>query len=164
MTKLITITTASILLLLFCGCRDNSPTPTGSSFFSCKIDGQLFSPPYKNDWGHRSVEARLDGYNLYIDGATSERSVGITIKESGSIKLNTPYILGPNPSDNVGMYDADLDIGWYVTDSINNGQLIITSYGGRGQAITGHFYFSAYDSTKNDTVHITDGVFSMYVY
>ena len=46
-------------------------------------------------------------------------------------------------------------------DNMITGQLTITHFDQQKQIVSGTFYFDAVETTKGDTVHVTDGRFDM---
>lgn len=154
------------VLITLNSCGDDTPQPFSQVYFSCKIDGAPFNPEYKTDFGYRSIDARLEREDslLSISGDKGEKSIALFLLDPNKIAIHTPYIFNYNGSNrSVATYDSDFSVGWYITDSVNSGQAIITKLDTTNKIVEGTFYFDAYDSTKNGTVHITDGKFRAYL-
>ncbi len=151
------------VLITLNSCKEDTPQPFSQVYFSCKIDGVPFNPEYKTDFGYRSIDANKSGNSLLISADGIESGIGIGISND-RIEKNIPYKLHINSSLNSAIFKKNrFSTESYITDSINIGYIIFTELDTINNIIVGTFYFDAYDSTKNDTVHITDGKFRAYL-
>lgn len=152
----------AIMLFIISSC-DKNKNNTDTAYFSCYIDGQYFEPEKPQGLGEYPITAKLlyDGIDLRIDASKGIQNVYIGIKDTTKVKTQE-YVL----SKNMGYYPRALYYNntsgnHYETDSTYTGKASITLIDTQNMIVQGTFYFDAYNSVLNDTVHITDGKFKL---
>jgi hypothetical protein len=178
-----------LFLFAFGSCKKHKPTnpidqlppatQIGSNTFGCLVNGQavIIHKPFGDlspafGCQYQLIYPTVSGFsfNLYgtdkIDGCHF-KSVEIGLD---SIQLQeTSYSLNSLFFAKYGS-DGLVDIAngcppspllTYSTDSTIKGQLTITHLDQQKQIVSGTFYFNAVETTRGDTVRVTDGRFDM---
>ncbi len=87
--------------------------------------------------------------------------MGITKLDKIPITVST-YTLNDNLQQN-GSYDNSPQVNdIYKTDLLHTGQLHITTLDKTNKIIEGTFYFKAYNSYRNDSVSVSEGIFRLH--
>ena len=152
-----------LLLLTFLGCKKEKlprATEKGAGTFGCKIDGVLFKPYHRgglfNNVDVLSVGNR-SGFGIHADNQETDESVSIEfthLTQTGTYKLRQyPFR---------GVYQAGFrNPGWYTTDSLNTGELIITRCDTVNKIYSGRFSFTGINPNTGKIVKVTDGRFDL---
>jgi hypothetical protein len=177
-----------LFFITFYGCKKQKPsnpidqlppaTDTGANTFGCLVNGKavVIHKPFGDlspDFGceYQLIYNTVSGYSFNVYGTDVVDGCHFTSVEIGldSIQLHeTTYLLN-TPIVNYGRHGlVDIANGCppsplltYLTDSIVTGQLTITHFDQEKQIVSGTFYFDAVETTRGDTVHVTDGRFDM---
>ncbi len=157
-----------LLILLtfttFNSCKEDMPQPSPGIYFYCKIDGVTFKPEFKRDWSYKSIRAKYTYWqdstvSLLIGADNGDKRITLLITDN-EIAINKHYLLQVNSSMNSGAYTENLlGLSTHLTDSVNTGELVLTKIDKLNKIVAGQFHFTAYDSTTNEVVQITDGQF-----
>lgn len=155
--KQLTLSILSLLIIATFACnKPNSET----YYFNCKIDGKHFEPSTKASLGYYPLTAKLLNGNtqLRLHADNDDETIDIFIFSLDSSQIqNTSYQFGKiNATKTIAFYNSIL------TDSINNiGKINIIQIDKQNMTVEGNFYFDAYNSSLNDTTHITNGNFKL---
>lgn len=153
------------MLFVIVGCdKERLPKATrkGVNTFGCKIDGIVFKPYFTGGlFNNGSVLSGGNSRNFNLFGIharnqETDQSVGIEftyLRQAGTYQLRQyPYR---------GIYDAGyINPGWYTTDSVHIGELILTRCDTINKIYSGRFSFVAKDATGR-LVKITEGRFDI---
>lgn len=155
-----------LILISIISCKKDSlpkATHKGANTFGCKVDGVIFKP-YFTGGLFNNVNVLSVGnsrkYNIFVIHAQNQetdQSISIEftfIRQSGTYQLRQyPYR---------GIYDAGKrDPGWYTTDSLNTGELILTHCDTVKGIYSGKFFFTAKEANAGRIVKITEGRFDL---
>lgn len=155
-----------ILLFLICLSACNKPdnTPSSGYYFYCKIDGKEFMPTYKAELGYKNIVAKLlrNDSSLIINADIGNERISFGVNDGSVIAIKRYKLLQNRNPPGSASYKPTISIDLYETDSIHMGEVIITDLDRAKMLVKGTFYFDAYDITKNNSVHVTDGAFSLY--
>ena len=157
--------TTSLLLALYClfytSCN-RKKSNTDTAYFSCYINGQYWEPEKQKGLGEYPITAKLlyDETNLRISADKGLQRISVWIYDSTIVKT-THYQLTKTPYTPQAIYDNNLSVDDYRTDSIYTGFATIVLIDKNKMTVQGTFYFDAYNSVKKDTVHITNGKFKL---
>ena len=157
--------TTSLLLALYClfytSCNKNKNTDT--AYFSCYINGQYFEPEKQKGLGEYPITAKLlyDDTNLRISADKGIQSLSIGIFDTSKVKPKEYQLTRNAMFYSRALYYPTVSGSHYETDSIFTGIATITMLDTKNMTVQGTFYFDAYNSTLNDTVHITNGKFKL---
>ena len=151
--------------MLFCivGCKKEKlprATEKGAGTFGCKIDGMLFKPYYTGGL-FNSVEVlsigNRNGFGIHAHNQETDESVSI---EFTRLTQTGTYNLRQYPFR--GVYQAGYrNPGWYTTDSLNTGELIITRCDTINKIYSGRFSFTGIDPNTGIVIKVTDGRFDL---
>ncbi len=153
------------LLLVFIqsSCKkDNTPTVTNT--FSCKIDGKIFKPYasgglFSSGYPVLSFGNSRTSNGFGISAYNQETTQSVHIEYTFISQTGT-YTLRQYPYR--GIYSGGYaDPGWFPTDSVYTGQLILARCDTINKFYSGTFFFTAKDKTSGRIVQITEGRFDL---
>ncbi len=158
--KIVFIT--STFFLISCT-KDKLPKATekGANTFGCKVDGKFFKPYFRgglfNNVNVLRIGNNTNGFGIHAANQETHESVSIEftfITKPGVYQLRQyPYR---------GIFSAGpISPGWYTTDSLNTGELIITRCDLANNIYSGKFSFIGKDPNTGKTVKVTDGRFDL---
>lgn len=133
-------------------------------YFRCKVDGRDFKPDNCTNCSRYEVYGDT---MISIGGNMGWETVRILCKERIRLTQNfTTSLTTVRTTDRYGVasgfYMAEM-IGPlnnnYRTDSVNTGEMFVTSVDRTNRILEGNFYFTAYSPGLNKKVNITDGKF-----
>lgn len=161
------IVQALLIGTLFFSCnKEKLPkaTQAGRNTFGCKIDGIVFKPYYTGGLFN----------NVQVLGGGNNPDYGFGInatnqKTDQSIYIEFTYLTDPGTYQlrqypYRGIYEAGVqnaNYGWYQTDSVNTGELIITRCDNANGIYSGRFSFTCKDPNTGKIVRVTDGRFDI---
>jgi len=153
-----------LLLLTAMSCKKDNAT-TASNTFSCKVDGQIFKP-----YSSGGIDFFGDHYPvLSVSNSRNDNHFGVSAYNQQtiqSIAIEYTYITQPGiyklrQYPFRGIYSGGYaDPGWFPTDSIYTGQLILTRCDTINKIYSGTFFFTAKERNGR-IVQITDGRFDL---
>lgn len=160
--KQITICILALILITTLSC-DKNKNNTDTAYFSCYIDGQFFEPEKQQGLGEYPITAKLldGGIDFRIDVSKGLQNIFLWVKDSNKV-LSKPYELFNTPSYySRATYDNNTATNEYTTNAMNSGIIELKMIDNLNQTVQGTFYFDAYNSVLNDTIHITNGKFKL---
>ena len=156
--KLILILPALFFTLIFATCRKD-PGPITDFYFQCKINGKN----YILALGNNITCEILADTTLLLGGNIGFQALGIgIINITEKPTKDTVFILDNNPRCGATYKNSTITYDKYDTDSLYTGQLHIIILNKINKIIQGTFHFKAYNSYRNDSVSVTDGVFRLH--
>ena len=157
-----------LLMALVCmiSCdKDGLHLPTGKrkNTFQCKIGREIFKPYFKaglfnnNEVLAVSNSRNYNRFSLYAHNQKTSQSVAIEfpyVSGTGTYKLQQYRYRGT--------YDAGFrNPGWYTTDSVHTGELVIIKCDMARNIYAGTFYFTGIDPNTKRIVNVTNGRFDV---
>ncbi|MGH2643347.1 MAG: DUF6252 family protein [Chitinophagaceae bacterium] len=177
MKTLLSILLLSFTLFLLCCHKKEPPQPqlppatqTGAGTFGCKINGQIDTANYADNFGAFATYLHLvyppeysfeDGYFLTVHGEKRNKW-GITLKtDSLQIYEDSTYTLGSHRKGTAyAIYLNYPGTPYYTQDSLE-GKMTITKIDETNQIISGTFWFDAIDTITEEKVQVRDGRFDL---
>lgn len=157
--KKITLFSIGIILLSISACKRKS---VENYYFNCKINGQYYEPDKQGGLGEYPLTAKLQSNEtiLSIRASRSIQNIILGIYDTTIIKEQV-YQFTKTPYTSQAIYDDNLGVDDYRTDSTFTGFTTITLLDKQNMIVEGNFYFNAYSPVLNDTIQITDGKFRL---
>jgi hypothetical protein len=139
-------------------------TQIGANTFSCRVDGVIFKPVSLGGLfsGYPSVLSvgNSRNYNQFGVSAYNQQTTQRIGIEYTYLSNTGVYKLRQYPFR--GIYSGGYsDPGWFPTDSIYTGQLILTRCDTINKIYSGTFSFTAKEPNTGRVVQITDGRFDV---
>jgi len=159
----------SIIILTASSCKKDGltkETQNGANTLSCKIENKIFKP-----YSSEGIDFFSDHYPvLKVSNCSSSNRFGIYARNKATdqtifveysyISHTGAYNLRQYPYR--GIYSGGYaDPGWFTTDSVYTGQLILTRCDTINKIYSGSFSFTAKDKTSGRIIQITDGRFDL---
>ncbi len=158
-----------LLVIIQSSCKKDGltkETQIGANALSCKVDGVLFKPYsscgidfFVDHYPVLSVsnDRNSDRFGIYAYNQNTTQTIFIEYTYLTKIGV---YKLRQYPFR--GIYDGGYaDPGWFPTDSIYTGQLILTRCDTINKIYSGTFSFTAKNSSTAKIIQITDGNFDL---
>ena len=148
-------------------------TQTGANTFGCLVNGQAFLPSSNFSSGQTPYQCNYiytnGGYNFFVAGSNSDNTGGsiteialsttlLPISQGQTLTLQNYNTAGQACGEYAFITGGIL---LYSTTPRVSGQLYISKLDPVNQIVSGTFSFKAVNSTKPDTIHVTDGRFDM---
>ncbi|QLH47961.1 MAG: hypothetical protein HWD58_21605 [Bacteroidota bacterium] len=151
----------SFVMFSILSCHQNSNF-IQSTYLSCYIDGKYFEPDKGGGLGEYPLTAKLQSNEtlLTIRASREVQNVILAVYDTTGVKVLT-YQFTNTPYTPQAIYDNNLSVDNYKTDSTNTGIVNIVKIDKENLEVEGTFSFTAYNSVINDTIHVTNGKFKL---
>ncbi|MGH2643346.1 MAG: DUF6252 family protein, partial [Chitinophagaceae bacterium] len=145
-------------------------TQTGAGTFGCKINGQIDTANYADNFGAFATYLHLvyppeysfeDGYFLSINGKKRHHWYITLHADSLKVFQGSTYNLGRKEQGECSAIYTDADYNLYITQDSLNGKMTITKLDSINQIISGTFWFNAIDTITGEKVQVRDGRFDL---
>ncbi|MEX0967374.1 MAG: DUF6252 family protein [Bacteroidia bacterium] len=127
--------------------------------FKCYVNGTLWEPSKQGDMFADIVRAKLSDSVFGISADNSPERLHLNVRNPHGIVEGEYFISGSESRTNFAIYDDNLSIDRYITDTHHTGTLVITKIDRSSRIISGTFEFEAWNETRQKVVRVSKGEF-----
>jgi hypothetical protein len=138
-------------------------TQTGAGTFGCKINGQIDTANYADNFGAYAVYQYIDNRGYFTQVVGLKKHKWYIFLKADSLKLNQNQYYNFHNYYKNGAVKAVCIFGGstFFTDSLLEGELYISKLDSVNQIISGTFWFDAIDTVTGEKVEVRDGRFDL---